>query len=112
MSTPGTAAPETRPEEQTDARTKRQPPYAVVLHNDDVNTMEFVVAVLRRVFGYTVEKCVQLMLDAHHTGRVAVWTGALELAELKADQIISCGPDPDRAKDGAEPLRVTVEPVA
>lgn len=112
MATPGTARPETAPAGQTDARTARQPPYAVVLHNDDLNTMEFVVAVLRRVFGYTLEKCVQLMLDAHHKGRVVVWSGPLELAELKADQIIGCGPDPDRAKDGAEPLRVTVEPMA
>src|SRR4051812_19415382 len=100
------AAVETVPKEAT--RTQRQPPYAVWLHNDDVNTMEFVVNVLRKVFGFTIEKCVTLMLEAHHKGSVAVWTGSLEVAELKADQIISCGPDPDRAKDGAEPLRVTV----
>jgi ATP-dependent Clp protease adaptor protein ClpS len=95
-----------------DVRTERQPPYAVLLHNDDVNTMDFVVNVLRKVFGYTEEKCVMLMLEAHNKGRVVVWSGTLEVAELKADQIISCGPDPDRAKDGAEPLRVTVEPLA
>lgn len=102
----------TRPDERTDLRTQRQPPYSVILHNDDVTTMEFVVVVLRKVFGYTVEKCVQLMLEAHQSDRAVVWTGAMELAELKADQIISCGPDPDRVKAGAEPLRVTVEPAA
>jgi ATP-dependent Clp protease adaptor protein ClpS len=101
---------ETMPREET--RTERQPPYAVWLHNDDVNTMDFVVSVLRKVFGYTEEKCATLMLEAHNKGRVVVWSGMLEVAELKADQIISCGPDPDRAKDGAEPLRVTVEPLA
>ncbi len=100
------------PSEATDTQTRRQPPYAVILHNDDVTTMEYVVTVLRKVFGYTVEKCVQLMLEAHESNRAIVWTGALELAELKADQIISCGPDPERVKVGAEPLRVTVEPVA
>ena len=46
------------------ARTRRQPPYAVVLHNDDVNTMEFVVSVLRKVFGYSVPKCADLMMQA------------------------------------------------
>lgn len=112
MSTPAVTLPRTRPEEQTDTRTKRQPPYAVVLHNDDVSTMQYVVAVLQKVFGYTIEKCVQMMLEAHEKDRCVVWTGAMELAELKADQIISCGPDPDRVKDGAEPLRVTVEPTA
>jgi ATP-dependent Clp protease adaptor protein ClpS len=95
-----------------DTRTERQPPYAVILHNDDINTMDWVILVLRKVFGYTVEKCFQHMLEAHETGRSVVWTGAREVAELKADQIISCGPDPSRKTDGAETLRVTVEPVA
>ena len=62
------AATETLPAEETDTRTQRQPPYAVVLHNDDFNTMDFVIAVLRKVFGYTVEKCFELMLEAHETG--------------------------------------------
>jgi ATP-dependent Clp protease adaptor protein ClpS len=105
-----TAPPET--DADTDVRTKRQPPYAVILHNDDVNTCEFVIGVLQKVFNYTMEKCVQLMLEAHHTGRSVVWSGSLEVAELKADQIHSCGPDPDQKGKGAEPLRVSLEPLA
>jgi ATP-dependent Clp protease adaptor protein ClpS len=104
------AAPVLLPENET--RTSRQPPYAVVLHNDDFNSMDFVVVVLRKVFGYTREKCAALMLEAHEKGRAVVWTGSLEVAELKADQIISCGGDPDGAGGRAEPLRVTVEPLA
>lgn len=96
----------------TDTEIRQQPPYAVILHNDDVNTMGFVIVVLMKVFGYTLEKCVELMLEAHETGRAIVWVGSLEVAELKADQIHSCGADPDRKDEGAEPLRVTVEPVA
>jgi ATP-dependent Clp protease adaptor protein ClpS len=104
--------PEVLPETESETRTRRQPPYAVVLHNDDVNTMEFVVVVLRKVFGYTVEQCVELMLEAHEKGRAAVWVGALEVAELKADQIRSCGPDPEQKARGAQPLGVSVEPAA
>ncbi|MCZ2343746.1 MAG: ATP-dependent Clp protease adaptor ClpS [Bacteroidales bacterium] len=107
MSTP---SPELLPVEET--ATRRQPPYAVILHNDDVNTMDFVILVLRKVFGYTVEKCFALMLEAHETGRAVVWIGALEVAELKADQIHCCGPDPARLDAGAQPLGVTVEPTA
>jgi ATP-dependent Clp protease adaptor protein ClpS len=95
----------------TDAKTRRQPPYAVILHNDDLNGADFVIVVLRKVFGYEVEKCVELMLEAHEKGRSVVWVGALEVAELKADQIRSCGADPLRAADGATKLRVTVEPL-
>jgi ATP-dependent Clp protease adaptor protein ClpS len=103
--------PEVLPDEETETKTRRQPPYAVILHNDDTNSMEFVVMVLRKVFGYTVEKCVKLMLEAHEQGKAAVWVGALEVAELKADQIRSCGPDPFVKKDG-HPLGVSVEPAA
>src|SRR6476469_7215929 len=109
-----TPLPDVLPDTNTDteSQTRRQPPYAVILHNDDVNGMDFVIAVLRKVFGYTVEKCVELMLEAHEKGKSAVWIGALEVAELKADQIRSCGPDPDQKQKGAQPLGVSVEPAA
>ena len=103
-----TTLPDT--ETDTDTRTQRQPPYAVVLHNDDHNNFAFVVTVLQKVFGYAIEKCVQLMLEAHKTGRAVVWVGSLEVAELKAEQVHGCGPDPHAAK--ALPLRATVEPAA
>ena len=101
---------EVMPAADAETRTRRQPPYAVILHNDDRNGMDFVVTVLRKVFGYTVEKCVELMTEAHEKGRSVVWVGAMEVAELKADQIHSCGADP-RAS-GAQPLAVSVEPAA
>jgi ATP-dependent Clp protease adaptor protein ClpS len=106
------AAPLPETDTDTETKTRRQPPYAVILHNDDLNTMEFVVTVLRKVFGYTVEKCVELMIEAHEKGRSVVWIGPLEVAELKADQIHSCGPDPAQKARGAQPLGVTVEPAA
>lgn len=107
-----TATPDVLPETDADAQTRRQPPYAVVLHNDDLNGFAFVVGVLRVVFGYEVERCVELTLEAHETGRSVVWVGPLEVAELKADQIHSCGPDPAAKDKGAQPLGVTVEPTA
>jgi ATP-dependent Clp protease adaptor protein ClpS len=104
MATAVETAPETR------RKIKRLPPHAVVLHNDDHNSMEFVVTVLRKVFAYPVEKCAQIMLEAHEKGRAVAWTGSLEVAELKADQVHSCGADPMVKK--ALPLRVTIEPLA
>ena len=91
--------------------TQRQPPYAVVLHNDDLNSFDFVVEVLRKVFHYDQLKSLRLTLQAHETGRSAVWSGSLEVAELKADQVRSCGPDPRMLSLGALPLRVTIEPL-
>ena len=107
------AQPETTPDSQTDSKskTKKQPPYAVILHNDDLNGMDYVVGVLRKVFHYGRLKSIGLMLKAHVTGRCIVWTGSLEVAELKADQLKSCGPDPVMKSRGAGSLSVTVEPL-
>ena len=90
-----------KPSPREDATPKRQPPYAVVLHNDDVNTFDHVVAVLRKVFQYDRMKAFRLTLQAHQAGRSIVWSGSLEVAELKADQIRSCGPDPSMMSRGA-----------
>ncbi len=103
--------PVVHPDTYEETSTRRQPPYAVVLHNDDLNTMDFVVEVLRKVFRYPVETCVRLMWEAHLRGRAAVWVGSLEVAELKAEQIRACGPDPTQRHRGAQPLGVSVEPL-
>lgn len=92
-------------------KTRRQPPYAVVLHNDPKNGMDHVVLVLRKVFGYSRTKSVWLMMKAHVSGKSQVWSGVLEVAELKADQIRSCGPDPAMASQGAGTLSVSIEPL-
>lgn len=101
----------TRPRPAPDTRPRRRPPYAVVLHNDPINTFEYVVGVLKKVFGYPTRKAFWLTLKAHVAGRCVVWTGTLELAELKADQVRSHGPDPIMADRGACTLGVTIEPL-
>jgi ATP-dependent Clp protease adaptor protein ClpS len=99
----------TKPDDRT--KPKRQPPYAVILHNDDVNGFGFVVGVLRKVFNYGLQKAMMLTARAHFSGRSVVWSGVLEVAELKADQIRSCGPDPEAKSNGALSLRVSLEPL-
>ncbi len=93
------------------ASPKRQPPYAVVLHNDDLNGFDFVISVLCKILRYDRAKSYRLTLEAHESGQSVVWSGALEVAELKADQIRACGPDPRVRAAGALPLRVSVQPL-
>jgi ATP-dependent Clp protease adaptor protein ClpS len=106
---PPPARSSTKPDERT--KPKRQPPYAVILHNDDVNGFGFVVGVLRKVFNYELQKAMMLTAQAHFSGRSVVWSGVLEVAELRADQIRSCGPDPEAKAKGALALRVSLEPL-
>jgi ATP-dependent Clp protease adaptor protein ClpS len=77
----------TKPKERERSATRLLPPYHVILENDDHHTMEFVVDVLRKVLGCTLERAMQLMMQAHTSGRAIIWTGPKEVAELKAEQI-------------------------
>jgi ATP-dependent Clp protease adaptor protein ClpS len=53
----------------------------VIVWNDPVTPMTVVVAVFKRVFGYSNNKCTHLMLTVHHEGRAIVWSGQRERAE-------------------------------
>jgi ATP-dependent Clp protease adaptor protein ClpS len=62
-------------------------PWNVVVLNDPVNLMSYVVSVFRKVFGYNESKATELMLQVHEIGRSVVWTGGLEKAEAFARQL-------------------------
>lgn len=55
--------------------------WRVVLLNDPVNRMSYVVMVLRRVFGFEEERARRHMLEVHETGRSVLWAGTREQAE-------------------------------
>src|SRR5262245_33538584 len=102
--------PRPRKRNQDKTRTRRIPPFNVILANDPHHTVEFVVDVLRKVLGAPLERAVQLTMEAHHNGRAIIWTGTKEVAELKVEQVTSF--HEVRADDGAElgPLTCTIEP--
>ena len=100
----------TETDTQEEVRTRRIPPYNVILLNDDHHSMDFVVAVLCKVLGCAVERAFQFMMEAHNSGRAIIWTGTKEVAELKVEQIQTF---PEiRASDGAKlgPLGCDIEP--
>ncbi len=55
----------------------------VVVWNDPVNLMTYVVYILRKLFGYNEEKATELMLQVHNNGRAIVATEPLEKAEFE-----------------------------
>jgi ATP-dependent Clp protease adaptor protein ClpS len=109
MSSQPDIATTTKPLAEEETRTRRVPPYHVILENDDYHSFGFVVDVLRQALGYSAERAFQLTEQAHTTGRAIVWTGPKEVAELKADQISTFHESrPDGVKLG--PLGCTIEP--
>ena len=90
-------------------RTRRLPPYNVILENDDHHSFEFVIDVLRKALCCTEQRAIEFTTEAHKTGRAIVWTGSKEVAELKAEQIQSF----HEIRAGGQklgPLGVIIEP--
>jgi ATP-dependent Clp protease adaptor protein ClpS len=57
-------------------------PWIVIVWNDPINLMSYVVLVFQKLFGYNRTKATELMLDVHHKGRAIVSSGTREKAEL------------------------------
>lgn len=106
---PVQAPPKTAPAKP---RPRTQPPYAVIIENDDEHTMDYVIEVLQKVFGKPLEDALLLTLEAHEAGEAQVWSGSLEVAELKRDQVRGFGPDIYAGKPVKFPLGVRIEPLA
>ncbi len=86
--------PNTETTEKPDIKQRASilPPYAVLLHNDDVNEMGHVVrSLLRSVPELSAARAVEIMLEAHNQGRAVVTVCPLELAELYRERLESCG---------------------
>lgn len=75
-----TATPTTTP--TTGEEVTVDEPWQVVVWNDPVNTMSYVVYVFRKLFGYDEDKATVLMLQVHHEGRAVVSSGEREKAEV------------------------------
>ena len=81
-------------DEQTESRTRHQPPYHVILLDDDDHTFQYVAIMLLDLFAHPLETGYRLAEEVHKTGRAIVCTTSLERAELKQEQIHAYGPDP------------------
>ena len=104
----GTATtPEKKTKEKTDVQ--KQPPYNVILHDDDDHTFEYVIIMLKDLFGHSLEIGFQMAEEVHKTGRVIVCTTSMERAELKRDQIHGYGPDP-RLERSQGSMSASIEP--
>lgn len=82
--------PGTESEQATRSVADFLPPYAVMLHNDDVNSMDHVVhALLASVPELMLERAIEVMMAAHTHGQAEVIRCPLERAELYRDRLES-----------------------
>ena len=66
--------PQSLPDLDLSQQTAEEPPYRVIIHNDDVTPMDFVVHILLQIFLLTAPGAVQVMYTAHYRGSAYVQT--------------------------------------
>ena len=86
---------------KTDKKEPEQ--YKVILLNDDYTTMEFVVHVLESVFQKSPAEAYRVMMAVHTQGRGVAGVYPWEVAETKADAVITL------ARDAGFPLKAVTE---
>lgn len=84
-----TSFPSTKPGTNLKQNITHIPRFKVLLHNDDVNSMEHVVKVLMKVFKFDQARSERIMLEAHLKGLALCTVEPFEQAELHRDQLIS-----------------------
>ena len=84
---------------------KKQDPtlYKVVLLNDDYTPMEFVIQVLEAIFQKSPAEAYRIMMQVHVNGSGVAGTYPWEVAETKADSVMSL------AREAGHPLKATIE---
>ena len=84
---------------QTEKEVRVLPPYRVVLHNDDVNSVEHVVVSILRLTPLDEKEAIERTLEAHLTGQSVLLVTNRERAELYVEQFaslsltVTCEPD-------------------
>ncbi len=79
-------------EKKPDQLINKSPKYKVLLHNDPVNSMEYVATSLREVLPQLSEQdAISIMLEAHNTGVGLVIICDLEPAEFYSESLRSKG---------------------
>jgi ATP-dependent Clp protease adaptor protein ClpS len=92
-SAPAAAKPKRKRKPKPSTRPRQLPPYNVVLIDDDQHTYEYVIEMLKALFGHAPGKGYVLACEVDRTGRAIVLTTTKEHAELKRDQIHAYGRD-------------------
>lgn len=79
--TAGATGTQTTPLAATETALELQGRWHVVVINDPVNLMSYVVIVFRKVLGFDEQTARKHMIEVHEAGRSIVWTGLREKAE-------------------------------
>ena len=78
------ADPQISPASRSETELRLEGVWRVVVLNDPVNLMSYVVMVFKKVFGFDEATARKHMMEVHELGRSVVWSGLREKAEAYA----------------------------
>ena len=87
-SDPGTVV---LPDIQTETRTLTAPPWNVVVWDDPINLMSYVVYVFQKLFGFSEQEANEKMLEVHNEGKSLVISLDREKAEFYVSRLHGYG---------------------
>jgi ATP-dependent Clp protease adaptor protein ClpS len=87
-----------------ETETELEPLYQVLIHNDDVTPMDFVVHILKTIFYLSNDKASDIMLTAHIYGSAYVQTLAKSEAQRRIDRAHN------EAMNAGYPLKFSMKP--
>ena len=93
------------PKSRPNPKTRRLPPYNVVILNDEEHTFPYVIELLIKLFRHDLPKAEELTWRIHTTGRAIVYTPTKSSPSSRRDQVIAYGADP-RLEISKGPMRL------
>lgn len=99
-----TIAPEIEIIEKQEEETELEPLYRVIIHNDNITPMDFVVDILKTIFYLSNQKAAEIMFTAHYYETAYVQTLARSEAEKRINKAHF------EASNAGYPLKFTMDP--
>ena len=97
-------APDIQILEDHEQETELEPLYRVLIHNDHITPMDFVVQILKTIFYLANDRALEIMMTAHITGTAYVQTLPKPEAEKRVDKAHA------EANWAGYPLQFSMEP--
>lgn len=99
-----------RKKEEQKNKPRKQPRYNVILWDDDDHSYDYVIRLMKEVFGHQIERGYEIAVEVDTSGKAICLTTTMEHAELKRDQIHAYGKDDLIARCKGS-MSASIEPV-
>lgn len=94
---------ETKQSNKTNTVIKKPNLYKVVLNNDEVTPMDFVVELLKGIFHKSHDDALKITMNIHEEGKGAAGIYTFEIAEQKQNEAVYI------SRTNGHPLNITLE---